>query len=357
MSQSKRILVAPLDWGLGHATRCIPVVEALLKLGATPVVAADEGPLQVLREAFPTLEYHRLPGYRISYPKSGNMSWHLLWQVPGLLKSIEQEHDTLESWVGHLDLDGVISDNRYGLWSKQVPSVLITHQVFIRAPFLQKQLHKKTAEFLNAFSQVWVPDWPETDNLSGALGHGIPPVEALHFIGPLSRFAGMSTNGSNKASNEIVAVVSGPEPQRSLLEQLLEEQLQALQRPATLVCGRALEDREATATGLLTKVAHLPAAALGQKMAAASIIVGRPGYSTLMDLAALGKTALVIPTPGQTEQEYLGKLHHGKHWHCVAQKALDLESDLKQLSALKPFRKYSDHGALEDRLRTWLAEL
>lgn len=355
MSDAKRILVAPLDWGLGHATRCLPVVAQLLALGAKPVLAAEGAPLAILREAFPKLEYIQFPGYRITYPKSGKMVGHMAKKLPGLLRTIRWEHRQLDMMVREMQLDGVISDNRYGLWNDKIPCVLITHQIFIRSPWFEGWIHNRTRGLLQHFDHCWIPDWKGKNNFSGDLSHGKGQPDNIEFIGPLSRFAAKPLSVVPDQFWPIVGLISGPEPQRTELENLLKAQLTELNQPALLIRGKADKGSQNYQTeGQLTVVNHLAAPVLSGILKAAQTLICRPGYSTLMDLAALGKTAIVIPTPGQTEQEYLGQLHDGKHWYCAAQDGFQLAPFLSKKKTLQPFQPLLEDGLLQTTIRNWL---
>lgn len=306
MFHGARILVAPLDWGLGHSTRCIPIIHRLLELGAVPVIGADNGPLAVLTQEFPQLEHVRIPGVNIRYGAGHSQLWSMARQFPAMVRSVKAERAMFDRLRLDLRLDGVISDQRFGIRSSGLPSVIITHQVFPFTPMAQGALRKVNLHHIARFDRCWIMDEPDAPGLAGELSHGrTMPINA-RYIGTLSR---IRPDGPAPAQrHRIVAVISGPEPQRTLLDQLLTAQLQCIPGEHLLVQG--LPDARGTQRlGGLTKVPHLAAAELAAHMAASEFIVSRSGYTTLMDLVALGRTALLIPTPGQAEQEYLGDLH------------------------------------------------
>lgn len=301
-----RVLVAPLDWGLGHAARCVPVVRALLARGAHPVLAADAGPLALLRAEFPGLEHVRLPGITVRYAAGRSQFWSMARQFPAMVRSVAAERAAFDRIAPGLRLDAVISDQRFGVRSAQLPSVLITHQLFPFTPFAQSALRRLNLQHVARFHRCWVMDEPAAPGLAGELSHGphLPPN--VRYIGPVSRMA--EGAGTHRAAHRVVAVISGPEPQRTLLEGLLLEQLAMVPGEHLLVQG--LPQRPGgRRVGPVEVVGHLTGDALREALLGASLIVSRSGYTTLMDLAALGRSALIIPTPGQHEQEYLGRLH------------------------------------------------
>lgn len=326
MFAGARILVAPLDWGLGHAARCVPVVQALLDHGAVPVIGADKGPLALLHEAFPQVEHMRIPGMDVRYAAGRTQAWALARQFPAMLRQVRQEESWLEEHRGRLQLDAVISDQRFGLLTPALPSVLITHQLFPFTPVLQGLARRINRRHILRFDRCWIPDHAASPGLAGALSHGFDLPRNSRYIGPLSRFQDLVSDGAARAFR-VVAVISGPEPQRSLFERELLRQLQHIEGPHLLVTGQP----EATERqhGHVQLTGHLPTATLHAALEQAGLIVARTGYSTLMDLEAMGRGALLVPTPGQPEQEYLGRLHGTRGMHLVhAQPHVDIASAL-----------------------------
>ena len=302
-----RILVAPMDWGLGHATRCIPLVHYLLQQG-TEVWLAGEGRIEaLLRNEFPDLPFVHLPGYNIEY---GRSKWDLLGkmalQIPKILGRIEKENEWLQEAVAQHGFDVVISDNRFGLYHEDTYSVYMTHQLLIKAPFGsfgEGVMQRLNYDFIEQFDECWVPDLPGVPSLAGGLSHPAKmPDLPVSYIGPLSRF---SRSPGPAEPKHLLVVLTGPEPQRSILEELLLEQLKQYAGPVLVVRGLPGNGEESITVENLTIVNHLSAAALQQAMEEASIVISRCGYSTVMDLVALGKPSILVPTPGQTEQEYL----------------------------------------------------
>jgi predicted glycosyltransferase len=253
-----------------------------------------------------------------------------------------------------LRLTAVVSDQRFGLWSRTMPSVLITHQVFPMTPFGQALVRHMNRRHLARFQRLWVMDRPEAPGLAGALSHGKLPVHA-RYIGTLSRL--QRSADPPERTFDTVALISGPEPQRSLLETRLKEQLRTIPGEHLLVRGSPLEQRPSQ-EGNVTLVPHLAADALAAQLSAARFIVTRSGYTTLMDLAALGRCAVLIPTPGQSEQEYLGDLHRGMGTHVVQeQNNIDLHQAFATLGPRATSPVVQENALLEralDELATML---
>lgn len=308
--RGKRVLVAPLNWGLGHATRCVPIIHALLAANKTVVIAADGYPLAFLRDEFPTLEWVEFKGALIEYSPKESQVTALLKQLPALLRSIRQEHRILKQLVAKYQINTVISDNRFGLWHRRIPSIYITHQLMIKMPprlrFLEPIAHQLHGWFVGRYSTCWVPDNPGNDNLSGDLAHHYSLPYHARFVGTLSRFQNLAIVPQPSPYKHI-AILSGIEPQRSLYEEKLIARLQQENEPALIVQGKPQEQVIQHQIGQITILSHLPSERLGQLLLSTKNIYCRSGYSMLMDLVALQRTAILTPTPGQTEQEYLAQ--------------------------------------------------
>lgn len=222
-----RVLIAPLDWGLGHSTRCIPIIRYLLERGVEVVIGADGRPMQLLRMEFPSLEFVQMSGYNISYPKRGSMALKIAVQIPKILAGIKREHELLKKIIQENKIDAVISDNRFGLWSKEIPCVFITHQVMVKSPFGEKWIHQLNKKYISRYTECWVPD-SEKDGLSGDLAHKFKLPENAKFIGMLSRFYTPQPPSMVELSvNSLLVILSGPEPQRTVLEGKIIKQLTA----------------------------------------------------------------------------------------------------------------------------------
>jgi len=316
-----RILICPLDWGLGHATRCIPLIDELQKNGAHVILAADGPQLNLLRTEFPGADWITFPGYRVTYGKRTEAGMSILFSAPRLLYNILKEHFAIRSLIRKYNIDGLISDNRYGLWNRHICTVFITHQLNIIAPptlrFAEPFLRAITRFFARKFDECWIPDTEGEDNLSGKLSHGHPLPGNAGYTGILSRFSLHSDSGT-EAGYDVVAMVSGPEPQRTVFENRLLQQLPVKGRKCLLIRGIPGENTITTLRQNLDIADHLPAQRLQSILKSQPVVICRSGYSTLMDLAFTGNKALLVPTPGQTEQEYLAShlARDGKYITC-----------------------------------------
>jgi uncharacterized protein (TIGR00661 family) len=355
MQQPQRILICPLDWGLGHATRCIPVIRALLQQHAEVLIAADGRPFELLQLEFPDLQFIRLKGYEITYPASGSMAAAMLFSIPKILAGIKREHRELEKIIRDHNIDCVISDNRYGCRNKKIKSIFITHQLMIKSPWGERILHRIILRHVAKFDECWIPDHEGADNLSADLAHKYPLPANAFFIGPLTRFtAADATDKSLPARYDVMAIISGPEPQRSMFEKEISEQLFQSGLAALIVCGIPEGKAGPEKKGKLEIVSHLSGKEMQKAIAASGIIISRSGYSTIMDLAALNKKVIFVPTPGQTEQEYLAKYFSEKQVaYFQAQSEFNLD---KALDESKKFKGFENAVVNNDLLKRIIAK-
>ena len=298
----KRILIAPLNWGLGHAARCIPIINALIAEEFVPVIASDGAALALLRKEYPDLSTIELPSYNISYAKNGELlKLKLLKDSPKLLKAIMAEKKAISSILEHNDIAGIISDNRLGVRNKKVPSVFMTHQLNVlsgNTTWLSTKMHQK---FIKKFDACWIPDAESDVNLSGKLGHVKSFDIPVKYIGPLSRF----TKTITEIKNDLMVLISGPEPQRSLFEKKLLSELRGYFGKVVFVKGIMEKEQTIQVFGNITIYNFMTSKLLEKTINESALVLSRSGYTTIMDLAKLHKKAFFIPTPGQFEQEYL----------------------------------------------------
>ncbi len=327
----KKILVAPLNWGLGHATRSIPIINALLERQYEVVLASDGAALQLLRAEFPGLESHELPSWDVRY-FSENMVWNIVRQFPKMAWATGREHLAIEKLVADRKIDRIISDNRYGCFSKKIPSVILTHQLNLMVPgaAFQWLANQFLAKALSKFDEVWVPDFPGETNLSGALSHGKTHDFPVEFVGPLSRMR--PADIAARREYDIAVVLSGPEPQRTFLEKKLMEQALSMPDRFLFVQGKTARKTHFIAAENIEVASFLTSTELQNALNSSEMVVCRSGYSSLMDLVKLQKKAVLIPTPGQTEQEHLAR-HFSKMDRFVAQnqRELDLPTAIDKL--------------------------
>ena len=302
----KRILIAPLNWGLGHATRCIPIIKALEENGFTPIIASDGIALEMLRKEFPKLQTLELPSYQIEYAKNGAFfKWKLIVNSPKMILAILREKKIIKKWITQFDLSGIISDNRLGVHSKKVPSVFITHQLNVLTgdtTWITSKMHQK---IIRKYAECWVPDTAVlgAHNLSGKLGHLDSTSLNIKYIGPLSRFQKKVV----PEKYQLMVLLSGPEPQRSILEELLKIEVLSFDGKVVFIKGKIETEQKTEIFRNITYYNYMTSDELELTLNESKMVLCRSGYTTVMDLAQLGKKAFFIPTPGQYEQEYLAK--------------------------------------------------
>lgn len=330
----KKLLVAPLDWGLGHATRCVPVIRDLLNNNCEVWLAGEGAQEKLLREEFPSLPFLPLKGYRIKYGKSG-LTGKILLQVPSILRSIKEENKWLKKQVSNHGFDAVISDNRYGLYHEKIFSVFITHQLYIKSSlgkWSEKILQQWNYKLINKFNECWIPDEEGENNLAGDLSHPVKlPSIPVKYIGPLSRFTSFSPLGDGGIRGHLLIILSGPEPQRTILENNVIDQIVNYPATATIVRGLPGEKNIIPSTNTIHFYNHLSTEELNTEAMKAEFIISRSGYSTIMDIACVQKKSILIPTPGQTEQEYLADHLRKKQFaFCIDQKGFSLLKNIEE---------------------------
>ena len=300
----KRILVAPLNWGLGHATRCIPIIRALIQYNFEPIIASDGVALQLLQKEFPKLETFELPSYNITYSKKPKyLKLKLLKDTPHLLKTAKKEQRVIEDFIKLNAISGIISDNRFGVRHNDVPSVFISHQLQVlsgNTTWFSTKIHQR---IISKFDECWIPDYADKNNLSGILGHvanfGVP----LKYLGSLSRFKKKTLT----TKYQLLVILSGPEPQRTFLEEKLFNELKTFNGNICFIKGVIESQQSVTHHKNMMIYNYMTSTELETAINESDMVLSRSGYTTIMDLAKLEKKAFYIPTPGQYEQEYLAK--------------------------------------------------
>ena len=309
-----KILIAPLNWGLGHAARCIPLIRSYLSKGDEVVLGGDGDSLLLLRRTFPDLRVVDLPSLELRYdedPQQRSFYWRA---IPLLIRFTLADRYYLRQVLAREKFDMVISDNRFGLFSRDVHSVYITHQLY---PILPKRLRvfQPFARALHAYifrryDEVWVPDYEEVNGcLSGELSHGGKYDKKAKYIGPMSRFQDVEEIDGNK-TYKVVAIVSGLEPQRTIFEREIIQRFENQEDQILLVRGKMGTPQTVIQKNAMTIVPSITDKDMVAVVRGAEKIIARSGYSTIMDLHALGvlEKAELHPTPGQSEQEYLSSL-------------------------------------------------
>jgi epoxyqueuosine reductase len=319
LEKRRVVLFAPLNWGLGHATRDIPIIKQYISEGYDIVISANGRAKSLLKREFPNLRFINIWEYKVRYAPKFLFIPFLIFQMPIFYFSFLIEHIILKRAIKKYNISTVISDNRYGLWNKNIKSIIITHQLFIKLPkrikFLEKILHTKTQKLINKFDECWVPDFKDEHiSLSGELSHGmIKSYKKIKYINPLSRFD-KNIRQYDVDIPDILVLISGPEPYRSYFERDIEKQFKNTVKRVLIICGKPNEffDDKVYLKNGITKVGHIDTELLKFYIVNAQQIIARSGYSTIMDLYTLGVSAKLIPTPNQQEQEYLAEYNRKK---------------------------------------------
>lgn len=314
--KKSKIIIAPLNWGLGHATRCFPLIKKFLDFHASVLIASDGPALTWLKGEFgDSCKYLEIPSYNIHY-RYTSMSINVILQYPKIWNAIRSEKKAIKKVVNDFCPDLIISDNRYGVYHKDIKSVFITHQLnLVKGNPLSKLLFSaKIQSWISPFNEIWVPDF-HNRKLTGKLSYS--KNQKLKFIGPLTRF-----NLKDESQKHILCILSGPEPQRTNLENKLIENLKNIEYSVVIVRG--------TEKPLNKKINNITIINLANKYQLetlinnAALIISRSGYTTIMDLYESGKKAIFIPTPGQVEQEYLAEFHNNtKRWETINQDSIE----------------------------------
>ncbi len=354
-----RVLIAPLDWGLGHATRCIPIINYLYGLGVQVILAGEGETTEILRKTQPESVILPLKGYRVRYSRKKKLFFlHMLLQFPKIIAAVYHERNWLKKAIAAYHIDAVISDNRFGLSNPRIPTVFITHQLAIKTGFkwLDALAAKINYRFIEKFNECWVPDMEGKANLAGVLSHPVQrPRIPVKYLGVLSRFKTMPA----QKMYELLILLSGPEPQRSIFENILLRQVNDIKGKIAVVRGLPLETGILTnGNAQLTIFNHLPAGELNMLIMQSKHIVARCGYSTVMDLATLMQKAVLVPTPGQTEQEYLAAhLQENRFFVTRKQENFSLAEAVSALQDTTADQTGINPRLQEDIIKNWVAGL
>lgn len=305
-----KILVAPLNWGLGHASRCVPLVQRLLGEGHEVILGGDGESLTLLRKHFPKLRYVYLAPLNLRYSAGKRQVWAMVKALPRIIAWALKDHAMIKAILREEPLDQVISDNRFGLYSEGTECIYMTHQLHIMLPrgwkWAENIASRVHARIYRRYNKVWVPDYEDKDKcLAGELSHTGASVE---YIGPLSRFEiTRSRDHESTIIYDVVAVLSGLEPHRTMLEKEILARYSGGTEKVLIVQGLMHRPNTRITRGVVTIVPYMSDTELVEALCGAKHIIARSGYSTIMDLEALGllEKAELIPTPGQPEQEYL----------------------------------------------------
>lgn len=331
-SQNLRVLVAPLDWGLGHSTRCIPIIKELELQGCQVYIAADSQSYSLLHKEFPQTVFLRYKGYEIEYSRRQQFfTSKLIVQIPRIFFRVLQEKRWLKNTIKKYGINAIISDNRFGMHNKNIPCVYITHQLYIKTgnQFIERMAQKIHYHFIKKYKVCWVPDLKK-NGLAGELSHPKKLLPNIIYIGPLSRFCKIA--GAEEIY-DLLVIISGPEPQRTIFENEILQQLKTIQERIFLIRGLPDQNNKPENFNNVIIENHLNAMELNEMIERSKVVLCRSGYTSVMDLSALQKKAIFIPTPAQREQEYLSKFLTEKgYFFSMDQKNFSVHKAL-QLSA------------------------
>ncbi|SOE78235.1 conserved hypothetical protein [Fibrobacter sp. UWT3] len=383
-----KILVAPLDWGLGHATRCVPVIREFLAQGAEVELAVVKANAGFFREVFPELRQRVAPGYNVVYPKYGfNMALWLLKNSAHLNAVMRYEHRYAEEMVERHGYDVLFSDNRFAFFSKKAYSIYMTHQRRTAFPPALVALEGIGIRWhrvrMRNFDEVWVPDVETAPGYAGALSHlpsrgerasfGVGGAPAVRFVGPLSRFdapcsgasrvagslnahelpaGGLKAGSLNAGKYRVVAVISGVEPARTQFENRLRDILRDVPGNHLMILGKPQAPRRHWTEGNIEFVTHLPTVEFARAVRDADWVISRGGYSTVMDMAYLGAKCIFVPTPGQYEQVVLARdLATAGYAVSIPANRLSVESLLDAFKGNVALPRPQQAGVLENAVK------
>lgn len=360
-----RILVAPLDWGLGHVSRTIPIIRSLREMGHEVLFAGDNSQQRFVAGHFPALTFLHLRGYNVRYSrKKSTLLLKIISQIPSILRSIRYERKWLTRAIEEHRIDAVISDNRYGLYHAHIPCVIMTHQLQVLSgsgwpiDALLLRLHYR---YLQRFRECWIVDVAdEKHNLSGIMGHpSMMPLMRTRYIGLLSQFR-PDTNRPLRKDPEVLILLSGAEPQRGIWAAQLWKKALKSDHSIVFVAGSEQAEIPEYIPSHVHFYDRLSGTALTRELDHADYVICRSGYSSIMDLVALGKRAILIPTPGQTEQEYLAKhMQEMGLFPAARQQKFDIDTSIVN-AGLFPYatHDFSEAFSIHTRmLEEWLSSV
>jgi UDP-N-acetylglucosamine:LPS N-acetylglucosamine transferase len=342
----KKILVTPLNYGLGYATRCIPIIEALENQDFEPIIASDGAALQLLKKEFPHLTALPLPAYQPEYTnKDAFLGLKTLFQLAGMFRAISREQRAVKQLVAEHNIHGIVADTRLGAYCKGIPSVFITHHVNVlcgNATEIASRMHRR---FFKNFTQCWVPDVKNSPNLSGKMGHTEEIIPNLKYIGTLSRLHKIN---AEEKKYDLAVILSGAEPYRTQLEEKLSTELEKFDGTVVVIRGVMENAQHISYNGHITTYNYMDSAGLEETLNRSELILCRPGYSNIMDLAKLCKKAFFIPTPDSEEQEYLAKRLKKANLAPSAKQHNFKISDLEKAKMYKGLRDINGLGKWKD---------
>ncbi len=336
-----KILITPLNWGLGHTTRCIPIIQRLIENNCSVYLASDGRAGALLQKEFPDLPYFDLPAWNVQYTADNdNLGLSFLKQTPRVIHTIYKEYKAVQQIVAKHEIDIIISDNRFGCFSRKCKrNIILSHQVEVIMPkgveFMKHLAHFSNYFCLNFFDELWIPDWNDERNISGKLSkvNTTKWKKPFYYIGQLSRFEPKQI----ETEFDVAVVISGPEPQRTIFEQICLKQLKKISGRSVLVLGKTDQKNETIMDGNITIKKYATKEELNELVNKSKVIVARSGYSTVMDIVKLGKHAIFVPTPQQTEQEYIAeRLYEKGQYNYAEQSTFDMLQMIRETNNFTP---------------------
>ncbi|MDP2796622.1 MAG: hypothetical protein Q8N94_03835 [Methanoregula sp.] len=354
-----QVLLSPLSWGLGHAMRDIPIIKTLLAHDHDVTIAACGNALTALKQEFPQCRFIEFEDYPSPYSSGSLFLPKFFFYLPILLKAVSNERQQLAKILAKDCYDLIISDNRLGAYSSEVPSIFITHQLHYHMPFALWPVELSALHFNTylhrKYDRIIVPDNPPgAQSLAGKLARpGSADTRSRAF------FSGILTSIQKRDLAEdldYLILISGPEPQRTKLEELLLPSIHELDGKSMVLLGSPMRKTEITGTDTCTVKGYVSNEEKVQLMNRAKFVICRSGYTTMMELSELKKKkALFIPTPGQTEQEYLSWYYQKQGWfHSQSQYRLNLAVDVP---AAQGYSGFPDMPSTEENVSRLYNEL
>jgi len=328
-----KIIYGVCSWGLGHATRSLPVIRKLLDEDNEITIISNGRSLELLKQELgENAQYVDIPDYPMLLSENAKQFMAksvIYWPI--FIRKMQSGLSKLTKMLETRECDRIISDARYDIYSKKIPSFFISHQIRIMNP-LRIKMFETGSEIFNLFffkrfCGVIVPDYKE-DNLSGDLSHNLKRLDEkkIHYVGALSDFEKKNT----KKDIDYLISISGPEPQRTMLEKKLLPQVDQLEGNIVITLGKT-EQRDMLKGENIKTYSFLAKEKREDFLNRAKLVISRSGYSTILDLSVIRTKALMTPTPGQIEQEYLAQYHNNKGtFYSVNQNSIDLIADVEK---------------------------
>ncbi len=348
-----KLIYGICSWGLGHATRSLPIIRKLIKENNEITIISDGRSLELLKkELNETVKYINIPDYPMLISENSRQfiaKSIIYW--PLFIKKMESGLQKLTKIVKKNHYDLIISDGRYDIYNKKIPSYFISHQMRIMNPLRIKSLETGSEIynkfFFKRFREVIIPDFKE-DNLSGDLSHNLKKIDInkLNYVGVLSDFKKKNI----KKDIDFLISISGPEPQRTIFEKKIFSQINYLNGNIVITLGKSDENKDIN-EGSIKIYSFLNKDEREDFLNRSKLIISRSGYSTLLDLAVLGSKSLMIPTPGQVEQEYLSYYHNQKGtFYSVKQNNINLREDIIKANNTTGIKKKCDVNITVDNV-------